>query len=60
MEVVPKRGEKSDLGVVLIINELAKKLQKSAKIFGKTLAGFKKVTTFASAIEKQTTSRDGE
>ncbi len=48
------------LDAVLIINESAKKLQKSAKFFGKTLAGFKKVATFASAIEKQTKSKDGK
>ena len=47
-----QRGKKSVLGAMLIINELAKKLQKSAKIFGKTLAGFKKVATFASAFKK--------
>ena len=40
------------------INELGKICKKSVKIFGKTLAGFKKVATFASAIEKQTKSKD--
>ena len=37
-----------------------KKLQKNANFFSKTLAGFKKVATFASAIEKQTKSKDGK
>jgi hypothetical protein len=39
---------------VVIISALQKTFKKSANFFWEMLAGMKKVTTFASAIEKKT------